>query len=153
MANEKEPANVPAQKVPAKVTAKQIKAAIMDLRNQIPKEECEVAGVKVWVYGLTSYELEEWRLLRNNPEAVDTQLVTAKLLQLALRDVTGARIFTAKELAIIGGLPARDLEPLSRVAMKLSGYGPEAEAMVLKNLLKIPGDDGSSEQPESTNVQ
>jgi len=133
-----------------KQSAKEIKRAMLDLRNQIPKEKVEVAGVVVWVYGLTSYELEEWRILRNNPEVVDTKLSTAKLLQLALRDETGAKIFTAKELAIIGGLPAKDIEPLSRIAMKLSGYGVEAEAAILKNLLRIPGDDGSSEQQEST---
>jgi len=135
-----------------KFSAKQIKHAFLELRNQIPREECEVAGVKVWIHGLTSYELEEWRLLRNNPEAVDVQLSTAKLLQLALRDETGAKIFTAKELAIIAGLPARDLEPLSRVAMKLSGYGVEAEAAILKNLMRTPGGDGSLEQPENTNA-
>ena len=135
-----------------KLSAKQIKRAIMDLRNQIPKEEQEVAGVKVWVHGLTSYQLEEWRMLRNNPEGIDANLSTAKLLQLALRDETGAKIFTAKELAIIAGLPAKDIEPLSRVALRLSGYGVEAEAAILKNLPRTPGGDGSSEQPESTNV-
>ena len=122
----------------------------MDLRNQIPKEEAEVAGIKVWIFGLTSYELEEWRLVRNNPDGVDAQLATAKLLQLALRDENGSRVFTVKELAIIAGLPARDLEPLSRVALRLSGFGVEAEAEILKNLLKIRGGDGLSEQPEST---
>ena len=135
-----------------KRTTKEIKLAIMDLRNQIPKEEVEVAGIKVWVHGLTSYQLEEWRMLRNNPEGIDANLSTAKLLQLALRDENGAQIFTAKELAIIGGVPAKDIEPLSRVALRLSGYGVEAEAAILKNLLRIPGGDGSSEQPESTNV-
>ena len=135
-----------------KVPTKEIKRAIMDLRNQIPKEEQEVAGVKVWIHGLTSYELEEWRMLRNNPEGIDANLSTAKLLQLALRDETGAKIFTDKELAIIAGLPAKDIEPLSRVALRLSGYGVEAEAAILKNLLRTPGGDGSSEQPESTNV-
>ena len=135
-----------------KVSAKEIKRAIMDLRNQIPKEEHEVAGIKVWVHGLTSYELEEWRILRNNPEGTDANLSTAKLLQLALRDEIGAKIFTAKELTIIAGLPAKDIEPLSRVALRLSGYGVEAEAAILKNLLRTPGGDGSSEQPESTNV-
>lgn len=135
-----------------KLSAKQIKRAFLDLKNQIPKEEHEVAGIKVWVYGLTSYELEEWRLMRNNPEAVDTKLSTAKLLQLSLRDETGAKIFTAKELAIIGGLPAKNLEPLSRVAMKLSGYGVDAEAAILKNLLKTLGADGLSELLESTNA-
>ncbi len=124
----------------------------MELRNQIPKEEHEVAEIKVWVHGLTSYELEEWRMLRNNPEGIDANLSTAKLLQLALRDETGAKIFTTKELAIIAGLPAKEIEPMSRIALRLSGYGVEAEAAILKNLLKIPGGDGSSEQPENTNV-
>jgi len=124
--------------------------AMMDLRNQIPKEECEVAGIKVWIFGLTSYELEEWRLVRNNPDGVDAQLATAKLLQLALRDENGSKVFTIKELAIIAGLPARDLEPLSRVALRLSGFGVEAEAEILKNLLKIRGGDGLSEPPGST---
>jgi len=136
-----------------KKSTKEIKLAIMDLRNQIPKEEQEVAGVKIWVHGLTSYELEEWRMMRNNPEGIDANLSTAKLLQLALRYETGAKIFTAKELAIIAGLPAKDIEPLSRVALRLSGYGVEAEAAILKNLLGTPGGGGSSEQPESTNVQ
>lgn len=135
-----------------KQSAKEIKRAMLDLRNQIPKEKVEVAGVKVWVYGLTSYELEEWRLVRNNPEAVDVKLSTAKLLQLALRDETGARIFTAKELAIIGGLPAKDIEPLSRVALRLSGYGIEAEEAILKNLLRTSGGDGSSDSQENTNA-
>lgn len=136
-----------------KESPKQIKQAILNLRNQIPKEEQEIAGVKVWVYGLTSYELEEWRLLRNDPNAVDTKLSTAKLLQLALRDENGAQIFNANELAMIGGLPAKDIEPLSRVAMKLSGYGVEAEAAILKNLLRTPGGAGSSDSLENTNVQ
>ena len=135
-----------------KKSTKEIKLAIMDLRNQIPKEEKEIAGVKVWVHGLTSYELEEWRMLRNNPEGTDANLSTAKLLQLALRDETGAKIFTAKELAIIAGLPAKDIEPLSRVALRLSGYGVEAEAAIVKNLLRTPGGDGSSEQQESTDA-
>jgi len=124
----------------------------MDLRDQIPKEKVQVAGVDVWVHGLTSYELEEWRMLRNNPEAADNRLSTAKLLQLALRDETGAQIFQANELAIIGGLPAKNIEPLARVALKLNGYGVEAETAILKNLLKISGGDGSLEQPGNTNV-
>ena len=136
-----------------KPTSKQIKRAILDLKNQIPKEKVEVAGIEVWVHGLTSYELEEWRSLRNNPEAVDTKLSTAKLLQLALRDESGAQIFEANELAMIGGLPARDIEPLSRVALKLSGYGVDAEAAILKNLLKIHGGDGLSDLQENTNAQ
>ena len=125
-----------------KVTAKQIKKAIMELN--LPKEEHQVAGIKVWVHGLTSYQLEDWRQLRNNPN-MDGRLATAKLLQLALRDESGAPVFKENELAIIAGRPATDIEPLSRVILRLSGYGVEAEEAILKNLLKTPGGGGSSE--------
>ena len=135
-----------------KFSVDQIKRAFLDLRNQIPKEKHKIAEIEVWVHGLTSYELEEWRLVRNNPEGVDRMLSTAKLLQLALRDENGKRIFQANELAVIGGLPAKFIEPLSRIAMKLSGYGVEAGAAILKNLLRTPGGDGSSEQPGSTDA-
>jgi len=135
-----------------KQSVKEIKHAILNLKNQIPREKCEIAGITVWIHGLTSYELEEWRILRNNPEAVDVKLSTAKLLQLTLRDETGAQIFKANELALLGGLPAKDIEPLSKIAMKLSGYGVESEMAVLKNLLKTLGADGLSELLASINA-
>lgn len=135
-----------------KLNPDQIKRAVMDLRDQIPKEEHEIAGIKVWIHGLTSYELEGWRLVRNNPDEGLVRLSTAKLLQLSMRDETGVRVFQDNELAIIGGLPAIELEPLSRAAMRLSGYGVEAQGEILKNLLQTPGGNGSLEQPESTNA-
>lgn len=141
----------PEKKEPEKFSARQIKSAIMELK--VPKEEHQVAGVKVWVHGLTSYQLEDWRQLKNNPEGVDINLTTAKLLQLSLHDGSGAPVFTEKELAIIAGRPALDIEPLSRVILRLSGFGPAAEAAILKNLLKTLGDAGLSELPESTSVQ
>lgn len=134
-----------------KFSAKQIKHTILNLKNQIPKEEHEIAGIKVWVFGLTSYELEDWRLMRNSPEA-DSRLSMAKLVQLAVRYEDGTQIFQANEIAILAGLPARDIEPISKVAMRLSGYGIEAEELILKNLLKIPGGDGLSEQHENINA-
>lgn len=132
-----------------KFTAKQIKLAIMDLK--VKKEKHEIAGVMVWVHGLTSYQLEEWRILRNNPsQGVDARLATAKLLQLALHDENGVAIFQANEIAILAGKPSFDVEPVARIILRLSGYGVEAEEAILKNLLRIPGGDGSLEQPEST---
>ena len=120
---------------------------------KVPKEKHQVAGIDVWIYGLTSYQLEEWRQLKNNPDQIDINLATAKLIQLALRDETGAPVFKQNEIAIIAGRPALDIEPLSRVILKLSGFGVEAEAAILKNLLKTLGDAGLSEQPENTSVQ
>jgi len=148
MTNGKEPTPV---KVPEKVTARQIKVAIMELK--VPKEEVEVAGLKAWVYGLTSFQLEDWRQLKNNPEGVDVNLTTAKLVQLALHDESGAQVFKKNELAIIAGRPAMDIEPLTRVILRLSGFGPESEAAILKNLLKTLGVSGSSESPESTSAR
>ena len=151
MAKETDKSNQDQQDKP-KLNKDEIKRAIMDLRNQIPKEEHELGGVKVWVHGLNSYELEEWRLLRNNPADADRRLSTAKLIQLTVRDDKGTRIFDPNELSIIAGFPALDLEPISRVGMRLSGYGVEAEAAILKNLLKTHGGNGSSDSPGSTNA-
>jgi len=120
---------------------------------KVPKEEVEVAGLKAWVYGLTSFQLEDWRQLKNNPEGVDVNLTTAKLVQLALHDESGAQVFKKNELAIIAGRPAMDIEPLTRVILRLSGFGPESEAAILKNLLKTLGVSGSSESPESTSAR
>jgi len=134
-----------------KFTAKQIKRAIMDLK--VKKEEHEIAGVVVWVHGLTSYQLEEWRMLRNNPsEGVDARLATAKLIQLAVCDESGTPVFQANEIAILAGKPSFDIEPLARVILRLSGYGVEAEEAILKNLLKTLGVDGLLERLGSTNV-
>ena len=90
-------------------------------------------------------------MVRNNPE-LDSRLATAKLIQLAIHSEDGKRIFQDNEIAIIAGKPSLEIEPLARVILRLSGYGVEAEEAILKNLLRIPGGDGSSEQQESTNV-
>jgi hypothetical protein len=135
-----------------KLDKQKIREKLIDLRNQVPKEQATIGSVEVWIHGLTSYELEEWRLLKNNPQGTDLRLATAKLLQLAMRDDKGTRIFEPNELAIIAGMPAKDLEPLARKAMQLSGYGIAAEEAILKNLLQTHTDDGSSESPGSTNA-
>ena len=134
------------------MSAKEIKQKIMSLRDQVPKEEHEIAGTKVWVHGLTSYDLEGWRLIKHSQDENVARLATAKLLQLAMRDENGARIFQDNEIAIIGGLPAKELEPIARAAARLSGYGIEANKEILKNLLITLGGNGSSEQQESTDV-
>jgi len=134
------------------LSLKEIKTKILNLRNEIPKEEAEIAGVTVWIHGLSSYGLESWRLVKNNNDPAIAKLAAAKLIQLTMRDADGVRVFEDNELTIIAGLPAVELEPLCRTAMKLSGYGIEAQAEILKNLLTTPGDDGSSEPPENTNA-
>ena len=145
-----QPVETPA---PVIQTKDEIKREIMKLRDQIPIEECDMGATKVWVHGLSSYDLEEWRLVRNSPEDQNRKLSTAKLIQLAVRDSTGRRIFEPNEITMIAGWPALSLEPVSRVAMRLSGYGVEAEAAILKNLLETHGGNGSSERPENTSAQ
>jgi len=134
------------------LTARDIKQKILNLRDQIPKEEQEFAGTKVWIHGLTSYDLEGWRLVKNNSDPEISKLATAKLLQLTMRTETGERIFKENELTIIAGLPSIELEPIATIAMRLSGYGITAQADVLKNSLPTSGEGGLSEQPENTDA-
>jgi len=124
----------------------------MDLREQIPKEEMTIAGCKVWVHGLTGYQMEEWRLMRNS-DGADARLSGAKLVQLAMRDAEGVRIFEPNELTIIAGLPASDTEPIVETALRLSGYGAGAQETILKNLVKTLGADGLFGLLESINVR
>lgn len=131
---------------------KEIKKKIIDLKGQIQKQVMRIAGCEAWVYGLTGYQMEDWRLLRSSDTA-DARLSSAKLVQLALRDGDGNRIFEANELTIIGGLPAKELEPIVDTALRLSGFGADAQEAILKNLLRTLGADGLRDLLESIIAQ
>lgn len=118
---------------------KDIKEAIM--AQKAGREEHEIAGCKVWIYGLSAYQMEQWRQMRQSEKA-DAFLSSAKLVQLAMRDEQGERIFEDNELTQLAGRPNQLLEPVVEKALKLSGYGADAQEAILKNLHKTLGDDG-----------
>jgi len=134
-------------------TAKQIKDAFM--KESLKKEKHPLPWapeIGVMVYELTSYELETWRELNKSEDDNMRRLNAARLLQHSLHDEDGNPVFGEKEIAIIGGRPARMIEPLVRIILRLSGYGAEGDMAVLKNLRKILGAAGLSDLLESSDA-
>jgi len=127
------------------VTGKTIKEAFLTIEPRKEKHPMPGTSMEVWVYELTSYELETWREICRAEDDNMRRLNAAKLLQLSLRDAEGNRIFDEEEIAIIGGKPAHLIEPLTKIILRLSGYGAEADQAILKNLRKILGAAGLSD--------
>ena len=126
-------------------TAKQIKDAF--LKEQVRKEEHAIpeTDIKVWVHELTSYQLERWREMCRSEDDNARRANAAALLQMALHDAEGGLVFQENEITILAGGPSRMIEPLVKVVLRLSGYGTEGDAAILKNLRKILGVAGLSD--------
>ena len=125
--------------------AKEIKDAMM--KEELRKEKHPLPGTdkEAWVYELTSYQLETWREFCRSDDENMRRLNAAKLIQLALHDEAGGPVYGDKEIAIIAGRPARMIEPLVKIILRLSGYGAEGDMAILKKLRKILGAAGLSD--------
>jgi hypothetical protein len=81
-------------------------------------------------------------------------LSLAKLVQLSLHDKKGDRIYEHLEITQLAGFkPAKELENISDIAMRINGYSAEGVEEILKNLLRIFGDDGLLELREIIDAQ
>lgn len=129
----------------SEITAKQIKDAFMDEDVRKEKHTVPDTELEVWVHELSSYQLETWRQWCRSDDENARSLNAAKLLQLALHDEAGGPVWGDKEVAILAGRPARLIEPLVKVVLRLSGYGAEGDLAILKNLTKILGAGGLSD--------
>jgi len=132
--------------------AKEIKDAIMKEELRREKHPLPGTGKEVWICELTSYQLETWREFCRSDDENMRRLNAAKLIQLALHDEAGGPVFGEKEIAIIAGRPARMIEPLVKIILRLSGYGAEGDMAILKNLRKILGAAGLSDLLESSDA-
>jgi len=131
----------------------QIKDAFMKQELQREKHPMPGTSMDVWVRELSSGELETWREICRCEDDNTRRLNAAKLLQISLQDEDGSQIFDEKEIAVIGGMPARTIEPLVKATLRLSGYGAGADQAILKNLRKILGAAGLSDLLESRDAQ
>jgi len=132
--------------------AKEIKDAIMKEELRREKHPLPGTGKEVWICELTSYQLETWREFCRSDDENMRRLNAAKLIQLTLHDEAGGPVFGEKEIAIIAGRPARMIEPLVKIILRLSGYGAEGDMAILKNLRKILGAAGLSDLLESSDA-
>ncbi len=126
-----------------------IKTAISQIEIKKEKYKIPDADVTVVLHGLTSRQLEQWRQDCRNPEAMDSDLCAAKLLQMSLHDEAGNLVFDETEVMFLGDRPAAFLEPMSEIAKNLNGHGRDSLEAIAKNLVRILGVSGLFDLLES----
>ena len=137
------------------LTAPQIKEAIIKAKTENPRkpqEECEILGVKGWLFRVSSYEMEGYREYANNKEGNFRKLSAAKLVQISFRSKNGTACFSEKDVPILAGLDEEVINPVYRAAMRVNGFSVEGLEDILKNLLIVLGVDGLYELLASINA-
>ncbi len=136
-------------------TAQQIKEAIIKAKTENPKkpqEECEILGVKGWLFKVSSYEMEGYRDYANNKEGNFRKLSAAKLVQISFRSKDGTACFSEKDVPILAGLDDEVINPVYRAVLRINGFSPEGLKGILKNLLITLGINGLYELLASINA-
>lgn len=137
------------------LTAQEIKAAIIKAKTENPKkpqEECEILGVKGWLFKVSSYEMEGYREYANNKEGNFRKLSAAKLVQIAFRSKDGTVCFSEKDVPILAGLDNKVIDPVYKAVLRINGFSQTGLEEILKNLLIILGVDGLYELLASINA-
>lgn len=133
-----------------------LKAALAVLAQERAKVELDhpmLPEQKVWIQELTGSERDEWETLlakkTKDGKVTDCGAVRAKLVQLALVEQNGERVYSADELSLINGLPSTLREDLFDAAMEHNRLTKEAEEAQLKNFAGGAGNDSESASPMS----
>jgi len=127
------------------LTAQQIKEAIIKAKTDNPKkpqEECEILGVKGWLFKVSSYEMEGYREYANNKDGDYRKLSAAKLVQIAFRSKDGTVCFSEKDVPILAGLDNEVIDPVCKAILRINGFSQSGMEEILKNLIVILGVDG-----------
>lgn len=134
-------------------TIQQIRKAIETRAGQVSPEETTFFGQKVWIWPLSSYEMEAWRAYVRSDDEDEVRKNVAKLVQMSIRTEDGSYIYPASAVNQIAGFrPARELDRIEEIALRINGYSTAGIEAILKNLEMTPGGSGSPESPGSTNA-
>jgi len=116
--------------------------------------EIEEWGGTVRVRCLTGSERDAFEAsiydIKGNSPKVVRENFRAKLVARTLVGEDGERLFTDKEIEIVGGKSAKALEKAFTVAQRLNGLSREDEDSFVKNLEGEAGDTSTSTSPESS---
>lgn len=107
--------------------------------NDLPFEDVEVPewGGVVRIRALTAAERDKFEasivVRKGNKTELNPENMRAKLVALAAIDEEGNRLFTEKDVEVLGRKSAAALDRLFQVAQKLSGLSPESLEEKVKN--------------------
>lgn len=123
--------------------------------NDLNYEEVEVEewGGSVRVRCMTgterdAFEASIYEFTGNNAHIVRENF-RAKLIARTLIDENGKRLFTDKEISLVGGKGAKPLDKVFKIAQKLNGLSQADEDELVKNLEGEVGDSSISISPKS----
>ncbi len=134
-------------------TAKEIRQAVEKAQIEAKPEKATFFGQQVWVWPLSSFEMEAWRRYVRSKDETEQRKNVAKLVQLSLRTESGDYVYESAALDQIAGFkPARELDRIEEIAMRVNGYGPAGVEEILKNLSTSHGNSGSDGSHENTDA-
>lgn len=130
--------------------AEEIKKAIIARKIEVskPVKEAEILGVRGWLFEVSSALMEDWRSYCNavnsegRPDYDKRRLAPAKLVQVTFRDEGGNLVFEDNDVALLGGIKARYIDPVYRDAIQINGFSEDGVQSILKNLIATIGEDG-----------
>lgn len=127
-----------------KMTAEQIKKAIIEKKVQRPKpiESAEILGIRGFLFRSSSFNMEAWRELASDKDPQKSHLAPAKLIQISFCDEAGTPVFEDLDMTLIAGIDDAEIRPVYNRCMAINGFGREGAEVLLKNLLTILGADG-----------
>jgi len=133
---------------------------VEEIRKRAAKEQANIKprktkffGADVWIWVLSSYEMEAWRAFETSDDPVQKNKSTAKLVQISVRDEDGNYVYPADSVDMIAGYrPASELDRIARESLELNGYGAAGAEQILKNLLGTPGGSSVPGSQENTDA-
>ena len=107
-------------------------------KAKVPREEMTVPDIgKVWVYGLTAGQKDEYEnnVVRLSGKNRQLHLANARaqLLLLTVHDQHGKRLFAEADMGRLCQIPAVIVDPILDVARRLSGMAAEEIEELVKN--------------------
>jgi len=126
----------------------------------VPRQEVTLSdgtGRKVWVYGLTCGEKDDYenRVMAFDAASRELKMQNARaiLIQLTVRDPHGNRLFAESDIGKLTTVPAQIAEPILKAARRLSAMATgEIEGLVKNSEMGqalSSGDCGSGSPPSS----
>jgi len=131
------------------MSVKEIKQAIFEVWDDIPQEEYQIGDRKVFIRGLSAYDLEVYRKWKNSADDLKSCSANSKLVQLSLYDERGSRLIDDLEVNQINGKFGSRIDEIVDVILRVNGFNPVGADAILKNLRKILGDAGLRELREN----
>lgn len=148
----KAPPELPAGNEPKDLTDQEFKKAVeaQQAITRTRNEKTTFFGQDAWVFVISGAEIEAYWECTRSPETAKKKLALATLVAVSLCDKNGKRRYEDLDVTRLAGFkPAKELDNIKDIALRINGYGAEGVEEILKNLLRMIGEDGLRDLQEN----